>query len=166
MSDFPTVRPTPPDDDEPGLRVTLHGYQLSDEVRAVAERIIEAHPRLQYLAAHNLVYLLDHEGPPEHLTTDAVAKARRITGWQQALTPHRGALVVDAKTWAVLGERQRSALMLHHLLHFGENERTGALELVGHDVEEFHLVAATYGQWQPSLRDFAEQLAMGLDDGR
>lgn len=166
MNDFPSIRPTPPDDAEPGFHVELRGYQRSDELEALAERVIAGHGRLRFLEDHNLAYLLDHEGPPENLTTDSVGKARRITGWQQALTPHRGALIVDAKTWAVLGEKQRAALVLHHLLHFGENEKSGALEIVGHDVEEFHLVVATYGQWQPSLRDFAEQLGMGLDDGR
>lgn len=165
--DFPSIRPSGPDDeDEPGFRMDPRGYAHSEELEAVAERLIASHTRLNFLEEHHLAYLLDWEGPPATLATDTVGKARRVTGWQQALTPHRGALVVDARTWQVLGERQREALVLHHLLHFSENPKSGALELVGHDVEEFGLVAATYGQWQPSLRNFAEQLAMGLTDGR
>jgi hypothetical protein len=166
VSDFPAITPRPADDpDQPGLRTRLEGFQISEEVEAVALVLIDRHSRLAYLGGHELAYILDHGEPPADATTDTAAKVHRVTGWRRALTPAEAALVVNAVVWSLLGARAREALVMHHLLHLDTNEKTGELVTVGHDVEEFHLVAATYGAWQPGLRTFGEQLGLGLEAG-
>lgn len=88
-----------------------------------------------------------------------------VGGWQRALTEVDAAVIVNAPIWQQLAERQRSALVLHGLLHFGQNEKSGKLITVPHDVEEFTFVVAEYGTWRPSLRAMAEQLGLGLGQG-
>lgn len=163
MSDYPSIRPAPSEEGEPGLFTKLEGFAHSEELEAVAVRLIGRHQRLRYLEDYPIAYLLHHTEPPEK--PHDVGSARKISGWQRALTTVDGVVILNAPVWQAVSEQQREALMLHQLLHFGLHEKTGALLIVGHDVEEFGLVAATYGAWRPSLRDFAEQLSMGLAAG-
>lgn len=166
MSEFPTIQPHPSEQGQPGLHLQMVGYQLSEEVEAVAGRLISEHDRLRFLEVFEVAYLLHHAEPPKRADKHEWANARKVSGWARALTKYDGALVVNAPVWQVLTEQHREALLLHELLHFGQDERTGDLVLVGHDIEEFGYVVATYGQWRPSLTHFAEQLGLGLGGPR
>ena len=163
MSDMPTIAPQPSEEGQPGLHVELTGWQHSEELEAVGQRLLDRHPRLRWLEDYPLAWLLHHADPPEK--PHDIGSARKVSGWARALTQVDGAVIVNAPVWRQLSEQQREALVLHQLLHFGQHEKTGALLTVPHDVEEFGFVVATYGQWRPSLRDFAEQLGLGLEAG-
>jgi hypothetical protein len=163
VSDYPTIRQQPSEEEQPGLFQKLEGFEHSEELEAVADLLIGRHTRLRYLEDYPLAYLLHHTDPPEK--PHDVGSARKVSGWQRALTQVDGAVILNAPVWLAIAQEQREALVLHQLLHFGQHEKTGALLIVPHDVEEFGLVAATYGAWRPSLRDFAEQLSMGLGAG-
>jgi hypothetical protein len=163
--DLPTIAPQPSEEGQPGLHVKMFGWQRSDELEAVALRLIRKHARLVWLyeSGYSIAYLLDHADPPEK--AHDVVKVGLVSGWQRALTDEDAALIVNAPVWQNLPEQQREALVLHGLLHFGANEKTGKLLTVPHDVEEFTFVVAEYGAWRPSLRAMGEQLALGLRDG-
>jgi hypothetical protein len=165
VTDLPAIPERDNEQAQPGLYVKLEGFELSAEVQAVAERLIASHSRLRPLSEWTLAYLLHHADPPKRGNAHTWASAKLVPKWMRPLTDHDAAVIVNAKVWAVLPERQREALTLHELLHLEENEQ-GRLEVVPHDVEEFGLVVATYGQWRPSLEAFAEQLSMGLSSGR
>lgn len=58
--------------------------------------------------------------------------------------------------------RQMEALLYHQLYHLHVDEK-GRLTTVGHDVEEFHAVAAIYGAWEDGLKVLGEQLKLALE---
>lgn len=81
-------------------------------------------------------------------------------------------MVLDAKWWAQAAPMQREALVYHELLHAEHARgRDGELRftadglpvwgIVGHDVEEFHKVAARYGAWSPDIQAFIGALQAG-----
>jgi hypothetical protein len=160
--DLPTIVPRPDgkDADQPALHTQLTGYERSTQVAEVADRVIAQHQALAYLVDYEVVYLVHHEPPPEK--PHDIVKVGLLGGWQQALSTVDAALIVNAQVWEVVSDRQREAMVLHGLLHFGQNDKSGKLVTVPHDVEEFGLVAATYGAWRPGLREFGDQLSLGL----
>lgn len=165
-SDLPAIRPTPHEPGQPGLIAQLEGFEISAEVEAVANRLIAQHPRLQWLDDWAIGYLLHHTDPPEvgERSPHVLGRARLVPKHFVPFTRVAATVTVNAPIWQVLAERQREALVLHELLHLGTNDH-GALIIVPHDVEEFGFVAATYGAWEPGLRDFGLQLQMGLGAG-
>lgn len=162
--DTPTIKA--PKQAERGLHMHLSGTQLAPDLERVAEQLIGTHQRLRFLEDWRVAYLWDYADPDTSAKPCAWGKARLVPKWALAITEYDAAITMNLAVWQVLSEQQREALMLHELMHFGTNERTGALETVPHDIEEFGFVAATYGQWRSSLSVFAEQLGLGLRDGR
>lgn len=166
MSDLPSLPRHEAEQGQPGLHVVLQGFEMSGEVEAVADKLINAHHGLQFLRQFDLAYLLEHADLPSGGKYCDWAKARLVPKWARAVASADAAVTVNALVWQVLTDKHREALVLHELLHLGQNEKSGALEIVPHDVEEFSFVVRQYGQWRPSLVDFAEQLALGLGNGR
>jgi hypothetical protein len=163
--DLPTIRPQPSEAGQPGLHSHLSGFEVSDELEAVAQRLIDQHHRLAFLEDWAVGYALEHTDPPEERTPHVIGRAKLVPKAMRAFSRVDAVVHVNAPIWQVLTESQREALVLHELLHSGTNEKTGALEILPHDVEEFGFVAATYGAWSPALRDFAGQLQLGLSEG-
>lgn len=167
MSDLPTIPRRPSEEGQPGLMTYASGYEVSDEVAAVATKLIGEHPRLRFLDDFGVAYLLHHTDPPAEGSPHVWGKARLVPKWARALTSaYDAAVTINEPIWRALQQEQhREALVLHELLHFGTHEKTGELVTVPHDVEEFGFVAAQYGAWRPDLRAFGEQLALGLGRG-
>lgn len=161
-ADFPTIGPSPHEEGQPGLHMQLEGFEISDEVEAVARKLIDRHGRLYFLDQFRIGYLLHHTDPPKSKDRHKWATARLAPKWALPFMKVDGCITVNQPVWQVLSEERREALMLHELLHYGQNEDSGALETVPHDIEEFGFVVAEYGQWRNSLVYFAEQLALGL----
>lgn len=164
-TDLPAIRPQPSEDGQPGLRTHLDGFEISSEVADVARRLIAQHTRLGFIDDFEIGYLLHHTDPPAERTPHQLGKARLVPKHFLPYSSVAATITCNAPIWQVLPERQREALVLHELLHLGTHEKTGDLVIVPHDVEEFGFVAATYGAWEPGLRDFAYQLQMGLGAG-
>ena len=165
-NDVPQIPPQPSEQGQPGLHLHLSGFEVSVEVEAVAERLIADHSMLRRLDQFSIAYMLEHAELPTGGKYCDWARARLVPKWARAIVSADAAVTVNALVWSVLTDQHREALVLHELLHLGQNEKSGALEVVPHDVEEFGYVVRTYGQWRPSLVDFAEQLGLGLNDGR
>lgn len=163
--DLPVIRPMPSEEGQPGLRAHLEGFEISDEVEDVMQRLVATHQRLSFLEDWSVGCLLHHTDPPEERTPHELGRARLVPKHFLPYCKVDATVTVNAPIWQVLTERQREALILHELLHFGTHEKTGALLIVPHDVEEFGFVAATYGAWEPGLREFGQQLQMGLEAG-
>jgi len=73
---------------------------------------------------------------------------------------------IAADAWENLTTRQRIALVDHELCHFTIeiDEGTGEIvrKIVGHDVEEFNVIASRHGAWKPDLTEFAEALQLKM----
>lgn len=137
-------------------------FRRSDEVRELAERLIEQHPSLEDLSELSLLYLLRSTADPTEpgmARIDAIAKAVKAPAIWRDVFGVDAAIWVDARWWGSLDERRREAIVLHGLLHIGVTD-AGKVKLLDHDVDEFSMVARLYGQWRPSLERFAEQLAL------
>ncbi len=81
-------------------------------------------------------------------------------------------MVLDAAWWVQAAPMQREALVFHELCHAEHARgRDGELKfteaglpvwgIVGHDLEEFHRVAARYGAWSPDIVSFIAALQAG-----
>lgn len=146
-----------------GMSVNLEGFEVSTELEAMARRLVHAHDRLRDLDQFEIAYLWDHGDPPRNGKACAWGKARLMPRWVQPLAPYDACITIMSKVWNFLRDRQREALLLHELMHLGQNPDSGMLEVVPHDIEEFGYVAAQYGAWRSSLEAFHEQLQLGLD---
>ena len=166
MSDLPEIPRRPAEDGQPGLTQYAVGYEISAEVEAVANRLIGQHRRLSYRDDWELGYLLHHTDPPTEGGVHKLGAARLTPKHARPFSTVDATVSVNEPIWRALSERQREALVLHELLHLGTHEKTGELLIVPHDVLEFGFVAATYGRWNPALRDFSDQLALGLEADR
>lgn len=163
-NDLPAIRPHPSEDGQPGLHVALEGYQVSDEVAGVSRRLIDRHQRLAFLEDWDVGYLLHHADPPDERSPHQLGRARLVPKHFLPYSSVAATISVNAAIWQVLTEPQREALVLHHLLHLGTHPKTGELVILPHDVEEFGFVAATYGAWEPGLREFGRQLVLALGE--
>jgi predicted metallopeptidase len=136
-------------------------YYRSDEVMAVARRLVERHAvTLARLRDFELVYLLRQvEGELEEKRLDAIAKAFKAPALWRDVAGVDAGIWIDERYWKVFTERQREAVCLHELLHLGVNDN-GQIKILDHDVEDFSMVVRLYGPWTPALRQFGEQMAL------
>jgi len=144
-------------------------YYRSGEVEAVAAKLIDPKGRhaitFGSVRDFSVIYLLRRvDGPMEARTIDALAKCHKAPALWRDVYGVDVAIWVDERYWQRFTERQREAVVMHELLHIGQND-AGKVKLLEHSVEEFGLVVATYGQWLPELERFAEQLAL-FEDGK
>lgn len=158
--DTPMLRPQA--GEQRGMSTHLEGYELSTELEHRARRMISEHDVLRHLEGFEVAYLWDHGDPPRNGKPCAWGKARLVPRWVQPMVLADGCITIMSKVWLVLSDRQRDALLMHELLHLGQNEDSGLLEVVPHDVEEFGYVASTYGAWRSSLEAFGQQLQLRL----
>lgn len=146
-------------------------YVVSEEVEAVALRLIHEHPRFAHLdpragGGHRLGFLLLHGKKPEGKGgLHVLAKAVKAPGLWADVGEYDAVVWANQKVWVQLTEQQRSALIAHELCHLGETSK-GKLDMLDHDIEEFAWVARKYGQWHQGLEAFAEQLGLGMDARR
>lgn len=164
MSDLPELQPGRPDhvEGKPGLVVKTSGFAISSEVADVARQLIDRHDFLAFVDGYDVVYLMDHSELPLGGKYCDMAKARLVPPWVRALFEADAAISVNVHAWQILNPTRREALVLHELLHLGQNDK-GALVIVPHDVEEFGRVAALYGPWRNALDVFGQQLQLGLE---
>ncbi len=133
----------------------------SDEVRAVAERLIADHLRWSFLRSRPIAYLVDRrkDAAEPKPGAHAFGDVRLVPALWRGLAGVEAALIVKQVAWDSLTDRQREALVHHLLMHLDVNQK-GALVLAGHDLEEFGATVREYGQWMPDVEHFAEQLGM------
>lgn len=147
-----------------GDSVLPDGFLLSDEVRTVAQRVIESDPRFAITTGIAMGYALQHDQDPAAKGgLHAIAKCVKAPPMWRDLGQFEVIIFAVERAWKHLGERQREALMAHELSHVGGRNDSGAVVLLEHDVEEFAWVVGRYGQWHPGLEHFAEQLGLGLE---
>lgn len=140
-------------------------FELSDEVQAVAERLLGQHLLIAKLRQIRIAFLLQTGAEPQHGqgregTIDTIAKAQKVNPLFEALSGYRAVIWANEKAWRVLGAKQREAVILHELLHLEYDDEKDRVVVLKHDVEEFGYVVAHYGPWHGGLERFGEQMNM------
>jgi hypothetical protein len=140
-------------------------FEPSPEVEKVAEGLLGQHLTLARTRRVKIAYMLQQGAEPQHgqgreSTIDTIAKAQKAAPLWEALSGYQAVVWVNAKAWAVLGTRQREAVVLHELLHIDYDDEKAKVLILKHDVEEFTYVVATYGAWHGGLERFGEQMGI------
>lgn len=140
------------------------GFLLSDEVRDIAQRVIDSDPRFDVTTGIAIGYALQwDQDPAAKGGLHAIAKCVKAPPLWRDLGQHEVIIFAVQRAWQHLGQKQREALVAHELSHIGGRNDSGSVVLLDHDIEEFAWVVKRYGQWHPALENFAEQLGLGLD---
>lgn len=139
------------------------GYQLSDEVREVAQRIIASDTRFEACETIAIGYaLLWGKAPEGQGGIHLLARAVKAPALWRDLGIFEVVVWANQQAWERLSAKAREALIAHELNHIGGRTEAGNVFLLEHDIEEFAWVVRQYGQWHSGLEHFAEQLGLGL----
>lgn len=157
------------------------GPQISEEVAGYARAVI-AHfdDTLDHLSEARIAYLLTDEELKIRgkyagacvFMPDAQGQNRRVYHW--ALARIFGDLpdvimVVQREFWEECDDTAKVALVYHELRHIRQHESSKGpcfskedgrpiLKLVDHDLGEFNDVARLFGEWEPGLTRFRQEL--------
>ncbi len=121
----------------------MHRYEDSDDsLTEVFLNVLEEHfPQLQYLKV-KLIYDLKQRVSKGRLVLASVEtaspKIKYLSKDKIAIDGYDLLLIVDQKAWEVASADQRVKLIRHELRHVQIDE-TGAVKLVGHEIEDFHI---------------------------
>lgn len=150
-----------------GEATAPEGYLLSDEVKAIAERVIASDPRFSICTGIVIGYALQwDQDPAAKGGLHAIAKCVKAPPMWRDLGLYEVVIFAVERAWKHLSERSREALLAHELSHVGGRNDVGNVVLLDHDIEEFAWVVGRYGQWHPGLEHFAEQLGLGLEGAK
>lgn len=144
-------------------------YSPAPQVRDIADDLIaDHHPDLAELE----IRYIFREPAAKSKGKVVYGKARKVTGLNaylgQGYKDHEPVadrddtfLVVEiaADEWLTLTPAQRIALVDHELCHFTveyDDDGNRAVNVVGHDLEEFRDVVARHGLWRPEVRAFTD----------
>jgi len=138
-------------------------FSHAEEVQIIAERLIEIFkPELE---GFEIRYTFCSENPKKD-GREAIALARKVSGFYAFLAGSPDGffcIEVGMPAWEELTAHQRIAVVHHELCHFGITE-FGHLAIIGHDIEEFHEIAATHGAYFDRLQTFADAVEQGNSD--
>lgn len=158
-------------------------YQVSDEVRKVAEPLIKNfHSHLNGLT---IVYLFQNKRDkrtgaaiaPRSKGKALLGQAKLVTGLSAFLVS--GAtrtdgdeiepffvLLITKFTWDKMKAAQRQALVDHELCHMGIDDDSGRPVILPHDVTEFNAIVRRHGLWSDDVQLFfksAKQMPLPLE---
>lgn len=153
-------RTAPPQQTSADLAPVAPIWRVSDDVRAVARRLIGRYPtQFGFIDNHSfrIAYLARTDGPPDEVKIDTVGKCVKAAGPVGFLADIDFVIWVNDWYWANFPQHHE-AIVLHELLHVGVTDK-GRPALYKHDVEEFIGVVAQYGAWEGNRKRFAEALA-------
>ena len=95
------------------------------------------------------------------------SKGKRVLGKAMAcnkrekfLHGHDFVIIIDKQFWEI-HEDMREPLLMHEMLHCGQNEDESATT-IPHDLEEFGAVVRRYGLWRTDVKHFSNQLQLGI----
>ncbi len=140
------------------VRMEMDGdkFIVAEEVEPIARRLInEVHPGL---AEATILYLF-RNGEWSSKGKDVLGQAAKVPEHWKCLYGYELMIVINARAWINLSERQKAALLDHELSHFcKEEDKKGYAKysVVPHDVEEFSGVIERHGLWKNDVKRFAE----------
>jgi len=130
-------------------------YQVSDDIRIIAEDLIKNEPALQNaeLSAAKIEYLLVFPQISK-FTAGRCYKANKHVKFFNDLD---FIIEVSGELWHQLDEETMRLLVLHELMHIhvGYNEKKASyvFKINDHDVKDFHYIISKYGiDWFTKLK--------------
>jgi hypothetical protein len=142
-----------------GKRKQIDYWEAEDPLKIVEYLIPKYH---QHLAGDTVRCIFRAPGPIPTSGKGAMATIQMYGKRMQLLTGASIIIDVSADCWESLSDIQRVALMDHELMHIVEDEETGYLTTVGHDIEEFNLIAERYGAIFSDIQAFMEAATVGV----
>lgn len=136
----------------------MHRYEDSDDgLTEVFLDVMEEHfPQLQYLK-FKLIYDLKMRISKGRLVLASIEtagpKIKYLSKDKIAIDGYDLLLIVDLKAWEVASLDQRNKLVRHELRHVEIDEK-GAVKIVGHEIEDFHIevkLNADSPEWRMQL---------------
>jgi predicted metallopeptidase len=121
----------------------MHRYEDGDDgLTEVWVNVIEEHfPQLQYLK-FKLIYDLKQRVSKGRLVLASIEtaspKIKYLSKDKIAIDGYDLLMIVDMKAWEVASRDQRVKLVRHELRHVQIDEK-GAVKIVGHEIEDFHI---------------------------
>lgn len=127
----------------------MNSYEKSEEVKEIAEDIINTLPLDENIKQSKIAYLFLLREKSRFK-----GQIQRPGGAWQFLSDYDFVMLIHKPTWDDLSENQRKALVYHELLHITHTEsKDGKItwKLRRHDVEEFLSVVKEFGNWSEEL---------------
>jgi hypothetical protein len=152
---------------QPGMFPVVPPYAPSDEVAAVAERVLARFDELREVREAvrdgdiRLTYWFDNAGfdpVKDEITHETIGKALKAPPFWRVESGMDAAIIISSAFWAVFSTEQREATVLHELSHI-EIARNKAGQPYGvrisrHSIEEFTAVIRHYGSYLPDRAAF------------
>lgn len=138
-------------------------YVEHPEMAAIAAQLLHRHEALQLFTDGLKIGYLSRLGEPSGQGEGLMAACQKASPLWRDLTGYDVVIWAWEMVWHGLDPRQREALTAHELCHIGRN-KTGAVKLRKHDLEEFAWVARQYGRWDDAISHFAGALQLHDDE--
>lgn len=135
-------------------------YDASDEVIALAKKLIEDHHG--HLVEANIKYLF-RTGNWEVKKRDTWGQAKKVGKEVNFLTGYDYIILLHQDVWEQLQPEHKEALLDHELQHCsaGTDDAGNKIWYIqGHDVEDFHAIIRRHGLWSPALKKIETALEM------
>jgi hypothetical protein len=155
----------------------MHRYEDSDEnLVEVFLNVMEEHfPQLQYLN-FKLIYDLKQRVSKGRVVLASIEtaspKIKYLSKDKIAIDGYDLLMIVDQKAWEVASIDQRAKLVRHEMRHVEIDEK-GAVKIVGHEIEDFHIevkLNADHPEWRMQLatltHDMYEQEKLMLKENQ
>ncbi len=139
----------------------LVDYEVADDLKDIAEKVISAMPEVQIIREYNIKvgYVRSYEGK-QNKGKAVFADCKKINGTYTAFLPYDFVITFYDPNTYHMSENQKKILMLHELKHIGIGEKGFRIE--NHDVEDFKDILYRYGiDWNGYEQDVPDILAGG-----
>lgn len=134
-------------------------YEIADDLKILAETLIEALPELRTIRDYNpkISYLRSHEQKKSKGKT-VFAECRIIKGIYTAYLPFDFIITFYNPSICGMTDNQLKILMLHELKHIGVDLK--GFMIIPHDIEDFSDIITRYGMdWNGYGQDVPDILA-------
>lgn len=135
-------------------------YDASDEVVALAKKLIEDHHG--HLIEANIKYLF-RTGNWEVKKRDTWGQAKKVSKETNFLTGYDFIILLHQDVWAQLTPDDKEALLDHELQHCSagiDSDGNNVWYIQGHDFEDFLAIIRRHGLWTPALKKIETALEM------
>lgn len=124
--------------------LSIADYEVADDLRELADRVIEARPELSIIRDFDIkvAYVRSYESKTSK-GKQINAECRLVNGVYTAFLPYDFIITFYEPNMYYMTEKQQKILMLHELKHIGIGERGYRIE--NHDIEDFKDILLEYG---------------------
>ena len=149
--------------------LSLVDYEVADDLRVLAEKIISAMPELSIIRDYEIRvgYVRSFEAKRDK-GKQINADCRKVNGTYTAYLPYDFIVTFYEPNIYNMSENQKKILMLHELRHIGIGERGFRIE--NHDVEDFRDILDRFGiEWNgfdQEVPDILAAIEVGGEGGR